>query len=98
VLEGRQRWVEWVSVAGRSLYSRAAVTGLGEGGLGDVVLRLVVDYTEVVAVFDHLGDFFQCHVAALVRVVEFAVLVALDHFYFVHWFKVPTSCCYIPLA
>ena len=34
MLEGRQRWVEWVSVAGRSLYSRAAVTGLGEGGWG----------------------------------------------------------------
>ncbi len=46
---------------------------------GDVFLIPVVDNRDLFALLDHLRNFVQRHIAARICVVEFAVLVALDH-------------------
>ena len=54
------------------------VDDLREGDLGEVVLRVVVDDLHFFARADHLGDLEERDVAAVLRVVELPVRVALD--------------------
>ena len=62
----------------------AFIEKLGQGGSRDVILGLVVDDAEIFAALNHLRDLIQSHVAGLMGVVEFAVLIALNDLNFFH--------------
>ena len=51
---------------------------LRQGDGSQILLGAVVEYLDLGAALDHLGDFIERHVAALDRVVELAVRVSLD--------------------
>jgi len=54
------------------------------GHVRDVIFAFVVDDLNLISFSDNLRDLFECHVAALVRVVEFSVLVPFNDSRFFH--------------
>ena len=57
---------------------------LRQGRCSDVIFGFIIDDANFFAAFDHFGDLIESHIAGLVCVVEFAVLVAFDDLHFFH--------------